>query len=92
MQVEVVYVDAQHEFISTLEVAADSTVHQAILQSKILEQFPHLSLEQNKVGIFGECVDLETKLAPNDRVEIYRPLNLDPMQARRIRADEQRDK
>jgi len=39
-----------------------------------------------KVGIFGKLVKLETRLADGDRVEIYRPLAVDPKEARRRRA------
>lgn len=39
-----------------------------------------------KIGIFGRVVDPATRLADGDRVEIYRPLELDPKEARRRRA------
>lgn len=38
------------------------------------------------VGIHGRRVSLDTPLADGDRVEIYRPLQADPKQARRKRA------
>jgi len=40
----------------------------------------------NQVGIFGKRVSLETRLADGDRVEIYRPLAMDPKESRRRRA------
>ncbi len=40
----------------------------------------------NPVGIFGKRVAMDTRLADGDRVEIYRPLELDPKEARRRRA------
>ena len=40
----------------------------------------------DKVGIFGRVVQLDAPLADGDRVEIYRPLMLDPKEARRRRA------
>ena len=38
------------------------------------------------VGVFGESVGRELKLREGDRVEIYRPLLIDPKEARRRRA------
>jgi uncharacterized protein len=39
-----------------------------------------------KVGINGRLAHHETVLADGDRVEIYRPLTVDPKEARRARA------
>lgn len=39
------------------------------------------------VGIFGRLATPETPLCDGDRVEIYRPLRVDPKQARRRRAE-----
>jgi hypothetical protein len=38
------------------------------------------------VGIYGLRVDESASLAPGDRIEIYRPLDFDPMESRRRRA------
>jgi len=38
------------------------------------------------VGVFGKQVRLDTRLADGDRVEVYRPLALDPKERRRQRA------
>lgn len=43
-------------------------------------------LKGNQVGIFGKRVAMDTRLADGDRVEIYRPLAMDPKEARRARA------
>jgi putative ubiquitin-RnfH superfamily antitoxin RatB of RatAB toxin-antitoxin module len=40
----------------------------------------------DQVGIFGKRVTMDARLADGDRVEIYRPLKLDPKEARRRRA------
>ncbi len=39
-----------------------------------------------KTGIFGRLAEPQTLLKDGDRVEIYRPLALDPKEARRRRA------
>jgi len=43
-------------------------------------------LKGNQTGIFGKRATMDTRLAEGDRVEIYRPLKLDPKEARRRRA------
>ena len=50
------------------------------------ENEPPFDLRRMPLGVFGERVDDSYCLRPGDRVEIYRPLKLDPMTARRQRA------
>lgn len=38
-----------------------------------------------KVGIWGRVQPLSTPLRPRDRIELYRPLTVDPKEARRER-------
>jgi len=61
------------------------TVQEAIEQSNILERFPEINLAVNKVGIFGKGVKLDSLPVAGDRIEIYRPLIVDPKEARRRR-------
>lgn len=60
------------------------TVQEAIEASGLLESVPNL--EMAAVGIFGHIVPLEEKLRAGDRVELYRPLKCNPIEARRRRA------
>ena len=59
---------------------------EAITASGLLKQFPDIDLRRAKVGIFSKLSRLDTVLNDGDRVEIYRPLEVDPKQARRRRA------
>ncbi len=63
---------------------AGMTVGNALEQSGLLRS--HLELAGLPVGIFSRIVSLDTPVKPGDRVEIYRPLSLDPMEIRRQRA------
>lgn len=76
MQVGVVYADAQVWL--NLEVPEGSTAQQAIESSGILGRFPELNLKKNKIGIFGKITKLTAPLSEGDRVEIYRPIIVDP--------------
>lgn len=84
--VEVIYALRQRQASIRLALAAGSTVSQAIEASGLLQKFPEINLAENKVGIFGRIVDLDTALRDRDRVEIYRPLIADPMLVRKKRA------
>lgn len=86
MHVEVAYATAKQQVIIPLEVTLPCTVKVAIEQSGILNQFPEIDLEKQSVGIFSKKVKLTDVLCENDRVEIYRPLLIDPKQARLLRA------
>lgn len=84
--VSVAYCSPRHSLECALSVAAGTTVINAIQQSGILQTFPEIDLTQQKVGIFSAICSLDTVLAAGDRVEIYRPLQQDPMTARRNRS------
>ncbi|MEY4211210.1 MAG: hypothetical protein RLZ92_1591 [Pseudomonadota bacterium] len=84
--VEVAYATANLQTVLTLTVSSESTVEQAIIESGVLQQWPEIDLQKNKVGIFGQLCELDKVLNAGDRVEIYRPLQQDPMAARRQKA------
>ena len=58
-----------------------------IYGSGILERYPQINLETDKVGIFGKICKLNATLSPKDRIEIYRPLIADPKESRRQKAE-----
>jgi len=86
--VEVAYALPQQQLIVQLKVPEGTTAEQAARHSGILEKFPEINLDENKLGIFGKLVKNDTPLRERDRVEIYRPLIADPKEVRRQRAAE----
>ncbi len=85
VKVELVYLPKNKEgFHRTLEVEEGSSVKAVIEKSSLLEVFPNLSLD--KVGIYSKLVSLDTIVHSGDRVEIYRPLEIDPKERRRKQA------
>ena len=86
--VEVAYALPEHQQIITLHVPVGTTVRETVERSGILEQFPEIDLEKNKLGIFGKLSKLDTPMRARDRVEIYRPLIADPKEVRKQRAAE----
>lgn len=97
--IEVVYAlpDYQHIFKVDLRDFADKpreliTILDIINKSGILEHYPEIDLSKNKVGIYSELKQLSDTVEEYDRIEIYRDLLIDPMDARRLRAKKQKDK
>jgi len=95
--IEVVYALPKYQHIFTVDIVDFDNKHQVtildiIKKSGILEYYPDINLEINKVGIYGELKELSDHVEEYDRVEIYRPLKIDPMAARRLRAARQKDK
>ena len=77
LRVEVVQARPDGAEVVAVRLADGATVRDALAAS---------GLKGNQAGIFGRRVTMDTRLAEGDRVEIYRPLQLDPKEARRARA------
>lgn len=86
IRVEVAYALPDQQVLLELEVKEGTTIQQAIECSGILGRIPGLELRKERVGVFGKLAQLDTVLRDGDRVEIYRPLVVDPKEAHRGRA------
>jgi putative ubiquitin-RnfH superfamily antitoxin RatB of RatAB toxin-antitoxin module len=84
MRVEVAYALADRQWLLPLELPASANVRDAIEASGLI-QAAGLA-EPLEAGIFGRRCALGTVLRDGDRVEVYRPLDFDPMESRRRRA------
>ncbi len=84
-QVWVAYTTPEQQFHLTVVFSEGMTAQQAIDASGLAEQ---ASLpEVLHLGIFGNKIEAETLLQAGDRVEIYRPLTINPKDIRRKRAE-----
>jgi len=88
IEIEVAYAPPHpnEQILKQVRVPTGTTVEQAIKLSKLMDEFPEIDLLKNKLGIFSKFTQRDTILQDNDRIEIYRPLKIDPKEARRIRA------
>lgn len=91
--VEVAYAMPERQRLISLEVAEGCSALEAVRQSGIQEEFPELDLEAVPMGINSRRLDgkslpvpADYRLREADRVELYRPLLIDPKQARLQRA------
>jgi uncharacterized protein len=77
-----------------LQLPPGSSAQQAVVASGLLEQWPEIDLSQSRIGVHARILDGRVNPSPEDyvlqhldRVEIYRPLQIDPKQARLLRAE-----
>jgi putative ubiquitin-RnfH superfamily antitoxin RatB of RatAB toxin-antitoxin module len=84
MRVEVVYALAGGADVVVLDLPDGSSVRQALAASGIGAR--HQGIDLTRLGVFGRRVGPDSRLADGDRLEIYRPLAIDPKEARRRRA------
>lgn len=90
IRVDVAYADARTQIVRSVIVSADAKVEDAIRASAIGDLLP-ADMIPASIGIFGRVVTPSTGLRDGDRIELYRPLKIDPKQARRRRAQKQKD-
>lgn len=85
LQLEVVAAFAGEQACVPLRMRAGSSVREAVDASGLLARFPQL-VAAGDFAIHGHRVSGDEVLEDGDRVEILRPLQVDPKEARRRRA------
>ena len=86
IRVEVAAAWPELQVLIPLELPIGATVGEAIERSGLRERFPALEIRDDRVGVFAEKRSLGDRLRDGDRVEVYRPLKIDPRTARRQKA------
>ena len=83
MRVWVVYALPDRQAVQQLDVAESATVAEAVALSGLLQKFPEIAGRPLACAIFGRAVADSHALRADDRVEILRPLQVDPKESRR---------
>lgn len=83
--ITVAYATPEKQVEIPLIVEENCTINQAIALSDIEDQFPEIKSSEKKIGIFGKCAEPGTVVKSGDRVEIYRALQRDPKELRRMK-------
>lgn len=88
LSIEVAYATPERQWLLACELPAGATVREALRLSGIAAQVAGLDVESCPVGIFGKLVSdpAVRQVEAGDRLEVYRPLLLDPKEARKQRA------
>ncbi|WP_309043811.1 RnfH family protein [Marinobacter sediminicola] len=88
LRVEVAYARPDKQEIISVQVPDGATAVDAARLSGITTIFPEIDVDSINMGIFGKVIKkpADHELRDGDRVELYRPLQIDPKQARLNRA------
>ncbi len=78
MKIEIIYATTKSQDLVTIEIAANSTILDALLSSNVLAKY-NLNLNKISVGVFGKIAQNinSYRLYDQDRIEIYRELICD---------------
>lgn len=83
MRIEIAYARPDCQVLEELELPAGTCVRDAVTRARLQERFPEIDLARDGAGLFGRRVALDRVLQEGDRVEVYRPLQIDPKERRR---------
>ena len=86
ISVEVAYGTADQQALETIFVIAGVSCVDAIAQSGIGKKFPNDELASLPLAIWGKPATADSYPKAGDRIEILRPLVIDPRVARRLLA------
>ncbi|XBC38398.1 MAG: RnfH family protein [Buchnera aphidicola (Floraphis choui)] len=82
IKIVVIYALKDQQYIKKIILKHRISVEKAILLSKIVDT-KIIDIRQNNVGIYGKIVNLTDLVNHRDRIEIYRPLLINPRELRR---------
>lgn len=86
MRVEIVFAEPGRQLLRSVDVDEGATVADVIHRSGIDRAFAGTDLAGLQAGIWGRPVERDHAVTEGDRVELYRPLEIDPKEARRLKA------
>ncbi len=86
MQVEIAFARPDQQLLLTVQVPEGATVARVIDASGLARQFPDEDLAVLQAGIWGRPAGRDRVVREGERVELYRPLEMDPREARRLKA------
>ena len=83
VSISIVYALVDRQHVVKLNVPTGTSVAEALERSTFLEQFPELRAAPVNCAIYSRVVALTQIVAHGDRIEILRPLLIDPKEHRR---------
>lgn len=87
MRIEIAYAEPSQQWLLVREVAEGTTLAHVMDDAEVREWMQRV--EAPVVGVWSKIISEPTEhvLVDGDRIEIYRPLSIDPMAARKARAE-----
>jgi uncharacterized protein len=91
ISVEVMHATLREVWSVRVQLPMDQTrVADAIKLAVLSPTWPNVEIDAEQLAVFGQSVQLNTILHDGDRIEILRPLLIDPMDARRGRVEKKK--
>ena len=81
--ISVVYALAGRQEIVRLTVPPTTTIAEAVVRSGLIERFPEIAALPLHCAVYARVVELTSVVGEGDRIEILRPLLIDPKENRR---------
>lgn len=85
IRAEAVFALPGKQVLRAVELPAGATVDDVIAASGLRQACPGQDLDDLQAGIWGRPVARDQLVQDGDRVELYRPLLMDPRDARRLK-------
>ncbi len=76
----------EYQHVVSVSVPVGTSAAQAVVLSGIAVYFPQCDWRAPPLAVYGELIDAHTPVQAGDRIEVLRPLLIDPMTRRRERA------
>ena len=86
LNIEVAYAVPGAQRILAIGVPEGCSAREAAVLSRMDRLFPEIDTARCPLGVFGAEVSDDYRMRPGDRLEIYRPLENDPLETRRRNA------
>jgi putative ubiquitin-RnfH superfamily antitoxin RatB of RatAB toxin-antitoxin module len=83
VSISVIYALPETQALVRLDVSPGTTVEQAVELSKLADRFPEIRSIPLQCAVFGRHVPLSYAVQDGDRIEVLRPLRIDPKEQRR---------
>lgn len=83
LEIEVACGIASRQRVIAMRVAAGTRARQAIVASPLAAEFPDIDMTASPLAIFGVPIDDNRLVKDGDRIDVLRPLERDPREARR---------
>lgn len=86
IEIEFVYALPGEQQLISIRVAEGASVDDVLNSSDVADILSEHDTLDYEVGIWGRVVERQRRIRAGDRLEIYRPLKMDPREARRRHA------
>lgn len=89
LKIQVVFASPENQLVIDLEVREGTTIAAAVEQSGLRDELRAVGIDIDALtfGVWNKVSSGDDCVSDGDRVELYRPLEVDPKEARRRRAD-----